>query len=46
MSRRNHSTHKDARWLWPAGILLLAAVLRFYALGAESLWLDEATSLV
>jgi uncharacterized membrane protein len=27
-------------------ILLLAGALRFWGIGAESLWLDEATSLV
>jgi len=46
MLRRTHSTHKYATWLLLAGILLLAGFLRFYGLGAESLWLDEATSLV
>ena len=46
MLRRIHFTRERSTWLWLAGILLLAALLRFYALGAESLWLDEATSLV
>ena len=32
-------------WLL-AGILLLAGLLRFWGLSSESLWLDEATSLV
>jgi len=32
-------------WLL-AGILILAGLLRFWGLSAESLWLDEATSLV
>ena len=29
-----------------AGVLLLAGLVRFWGLGVESLWLDEATSLV
>ena len=33
--------------LWPlGGTLLLAGALRFYALARESLWLDEATTIV
>jgi len=46
MLRRMLSTHEYAAWLMLAGLLFLAGFLRFYALGTESIWLDEATSLV
>jgi hypothetical protein len=32
-------------WLWPALLLLLALSLRFFCLGAPSLWIDEGYSL-
>ena len=33
------------RWLWAALLLALALSLRFYRLGASSLWIDEGASL-
>lgn len=33
-------------WLWLAGLLILAAVLRLPTLNRESLWFDEAISLL
>lgn len=46
MLRQNGSAHGHSTIWLVAGVLLLAVLLRFYGLGAESLWLDEATSLV
>ncbi len=41
--RRYFARHADR--LLPIGVLLLAAVLRFHLLGAQSLWNDEGNSL-
>lgn len=38
----------DGGWAWAAlvaGVVVLGAVLRFYGLGSESLWIDEGVSV-
>ncbi len=42
-SRRFRTVARN--WMWPALLLLLALSLRFYRLGAPSLWVDEGYSL-
>ena len=42
--RMESETTPGRRYLFLAGALALAAALRFYKLGAQPLWLDEATT--